>query len=132
MLRQFACIVGCVQILMLAQKCRIRISEFWPRLTFLLEQQIKSMRGKFPHDIYLEYFVIFGVSWFLFGTDTTQPSQSCMALVISVRYACKCEEMAALRIESFSCSHDINPILTGFNSTRQRIQVKFKAKIVNV
>ena len=26
---------------MLAQKCRIRFSEFWPKLTFLLQQQIK-------------------------------------------------------------------------------------------
>ena len=38
---QFACVGGCVQSLMLAQKFRIGMSEFWPILTFLLEQQTK-------------------------------------------------------------------------------------------
>ena len=40
--------------------------------------------------------------------------------------------MTALRIESFPCNHGINVVLTGFNSTRQRIQLKFKAKIVSL
>ena len=84
------------------------------------------MWGKFLRDIYLEYFVISGASWLYFGTDTTQPSQSCMALVIFVRYACKCQKMVALRIESFPCNHSINAVLTGFNSTGQKIRVKFK------
>ena len=81
---------------------------------------------------------IWSISLFLelagskFGTYTTQPSQSCMALVIFVRYACKCQKMAALRIGSFPCDNCINAVLTGLNSTRQRIQVKFKAKIVNL
>ena len=92
----------------------------------------KSMLGKFLQDIYLEYFVIFGTSWIYFGTDTTQPSQSCMTLVIFVRYACKCQKMAAIRIEFLLCNHSINAVLTGFNSTGQRIQVKFKAKIINL
>ena len=39
--RQLACIAGCVQSFMLAQKCKIGISEFWPKLTFLLEYQVK-------------------------------------------------------------------------------------------
>ena len=39
--RQHASVAVCVQSLMLAQKCRPRISEFWPKFTFLLEQQIK-------------------------------------------------------------------------------------------
>ena len=39
--RQVACAAGYVQSFMLAQNCRIRISEFWSKLTFLLEQQIK-------------------------------------------------------------------------------------------
>ena len=38
---QFACVAGCVQSFMLALKCRIGISEFWPKLTILLEHQIK-------------------------------------------------------------------------------------------
>ena len=40
--------------------------------------------------------------------------------------------MAALGIESFPCNHSINVVLTGFNSIRQRIQVKFKTKVVNL
>ena len=39
-LSQFACVSGCVQCFTLAQKCRIGISEFWPKLTFLLKHQI--------------------------------------------------------------------------------------------
>ena len=39
--RQFACATGCVQCFMLAQQCGIRISEFWRKFTFLLDQQIK-------------------------------------------------------------------------------------------
>ena len=38
---QFACSAGCVQIFTLTQKCKIRISEFWPKLTFLLKKQTK-------------------------------------------------------------------------------------------
>ena len=64
--------------------------------------------------------------------SAVQPSQSCMALVIFVKYACKWQTIAALRIESFPCNHSINAVLIGFNSTRQRIQVKFKAKIVKL
>ena len=47
-------------------------------LTVLLGLYImkKSMPGKFLQDISLEYFVIFGAIWLLFGTDTTQPFQS--------------------------------------------------------
>ena len=51
-----------------------------------------------------------------------------MAFVIFVRYACKCQKMTAPRIESFPCNQSINALFTGFNSTRQRTQVKFKAK----
>ena len=95
---------------------------------------LESMWGKFlqdpVQDIYIKYFVIFGASWLYFGTDTAQPSQSCIALVRFVRYASKCQKMAALRIESFPCNHSINAVLIGFSSTRQMIQVKFKAKIV--
>ena len=40
---QIACVAGCVQSFMVAQKCKIGISEFWQRLTFLYEQQIKSV-----------------------------------------------------------------------------------------
>ena len=39
--RQFASLAGCVQSFMLTQKCIPRISEFWPKLTLLLEQLIK-------------------------------------------------------------------------------------------
>ena len=39
--RQLASIAGCVRSSMLAQKCRSRISEFWPRFTFQLELKIK-------------------------------------------------------------------------------------------
>ena len=39
--RQFASIAGYVQSFMLAQKCGPRISEFWLKLTFHLEEQIK-------------------------------------------------------------------------------------------
>ena len=53
-----------------------------------------------------------------------------------IGYICKIclqvKKMTALRIESFPCNHSINVVLTGFNSTKQRIQVKFKAKIVNL
>ena len=45
-------------------------------------------------------------------------------LHFSVRYACKCQIMAAFGIESFSCNHSINTILTGFNSIRQRIMIE--------
>ena len=55
-----------------------------------------------------------------------------MTLVIFVRYACRCRKTAALRIELFSCNHGINAVLTGFNSTWQKIQVKFYAQIVNL
>ena len=41
-------------------------------------------------------------------------------------------KMADLGIELFPCNHSINAVLTNFNSTRQRNQVKFKAKIVNL
>ena len=34
-------VLGCVRSLMLVQKSRPRISEFWPEFTYLLEQQIK-------------------------------------------------------------------------------------------
>ena len=67
----------------------------------VIKQIEKSMRLKFLQDIYLECFVIFGASWLQFGTDTTQPSQSCMALVIFVRCACKSQNVAALRIGRF-------------------------------
>ena len=70
---------------------------------------LKSMPRKFLQDIYLEYFVMFGASSLLLVTDTTQPSQSCMALVI-------CQKMAALRIEWFPCNHSVSAVLTGFNS----------------
>ena len=63
---------------------------------------------------------------------STLASQCCMELVIFVKYACKCQRVAALGIESFSCNHRIDAVLTGFNSTRQRIQVKFKTKIVKL
>ena len=43
------------------------------------------MRSKFLQDIYLVYFVIFRASRLQFGTGTTQPSQSYMALVIFAR-----------------------------------------------
>ena len=39
----FADAAHCEKSLMLAQKCKTRISEFWPKLVFLLEQQIKSI-----------------------------------------------------------------------------------------
>ena len=35
-----------------------------------------------------------------------------MAFVIFVRYASKCQNMAALKIESFMCNHSINAVLT--------------------
>ena len=40
--RQFASVAGCERSFILAQTCGPRISEFWPKPTFLLEQQIKS------------------------------------------------------------------------------------------
>ena len=43
-----------------------------------------------------------------------------MELVIFVKYACKCQKEAALRIESFPCNHSIDAVLADFNSTRQR------------
>ena len=55
-----------------------------------------------------------------------------MALVIFVRYACKCQKRAALIMESFPCNDSINAVLTGFNSSRHRVQVKFKAKIIKL
>ena len=58
---------------------------------------------------------MFEVSWLYFGTDTIQPSKRFMVLVTSVRYACKYQKMAALRIKSFLCNHSINAVLTGFN-----------------
>ena len=39
--KQLASVAGCVQSFMLAQKCRPRISEYWPKFIFLLEKQIK-------------------------------------------------------------------------------------------
>ena len=39
--RQCALVTRCVQNFMLVPKCRIKITEFWPKLTFLLEQQTK-------------------------------------------------------------------------------------------
>ena len=39
--RQFASEACCVQSFMLAQKCKVEISEFWPKLTFLPGQQTK-------------------------------------------------------------------------------------------
>ena len=68
------------------------------------------MWGKFLQDIYLQYSVIFGANWLQFGTDTTQPSQSCMALVIFVRYTCKCQKMAALGTESFPRNRSIDAV----------------------
>ena len=55
-----------------------------------------------------------------------------MVLVIFVKYACNCQKVVALRIESFSCNHSSDAVLTGYNSTRQSIQVKFKTKIVKL
>ena len=71
-----------------------------------------------------------------------------MVLIACVRSACKCQKMAALRIELFpttlsselpffgTCkqtshnnSHSIDAILTGFENTRQRNYVKVKVKI---
>ena len=75
------------------------------------------MRRKFLQDIYLEHFVIFGAS-----------GHTHYSLVIFAKYACKCQKVAALRIESFWCNHGINVVLTGLNSARQRIQVKCKEK----
>ena len=89
------------------------------------------MQCKFLQDIYIEYFVIVGATGSNFA-DTSQPSQSCMALVVFVRYASKCQKMEVLRTESFPCNHSINAVLTGFNSIRKMIQVKFKAKLVNL
>ena len=43
-LRQFANVAGCVRSFMLAQKYKIGISGFWPKLTVLLEQQIILFR----------------------------------------------------------------------------------------
>ena len=40
--------------------------------------------------------------------------------------------MVALRIGLFPCNISIRAVLTDFNSTRQRIQVKTKAKIFNL
>ena len=82
------------------------------------------MRGKFLQDIYLEYFVIVGASWLYFGTDTTQASQRYIALVIFIKYTCKCQNMAALTIESFPYNHCINAALTGFNKGSGEIQSK--------
>ena len=70
----------------------------------------KSMQSKFLPHIYLEYFVIFGASCHWFNTYTTEPSQSCMGLVIFVTYACKCQEVAAFTIESIPCKHSINSL----------------------
>ena len=39
--RQFASIVGYIQRVILARKCRPTVSELWPKFTFLLEQHIK-------------------------------------------------------------------------------------------
>ena len=74
-----------------------------------------------------EYFVIFGASWFYFGTDT---NYSTLPKLYGIGYiASKCLEMSALRIESFPCNHSINAVLTGFSSTTQRIQVNSKQKL---
>ena len=40
---QCGSVAGCVQSLVLTQKCSPRTSEFWPKLAFLLEQQIKFL-----------------------------------------------------------------------------------------
>ena len=40
-LKQFAGVAGCVRNFMLTQNCRPRTSEFWPKFTLMLEQQIK-------------------------------------------------------------------------------------------
>ena len=39
--KQFGSIAGNVRSFMLAQKCRARISEFWPKFTLLRKQRIK-------------------------------------------------------------------------------------------
>ena len=41
--RQFASTTGCVRSFILAQKCRPIISEFCPKFTSLLKQQIKCV-----------------------------------------------------------------------------------------
>ena len=89
--------------------------------TALIQEFIKSMDRKFLQDIYLEYFVIFLAGWLQFGTDTTQSCQSCMALLIFVRYPASAQNMATLRTESFPCYDSINAVLTGFSSTRHAI-----------
>ena len=65
-------------------------------------------------------------------TLLTPPPKVVWHLLYLLGMPAKCQKMAALRIESFPCNHSINAVLTGFNSTRQRIQVNFKAKIVNL
>ena len=48
------------------------------------------------------------------------------AKLYGIGYTCKIclkvPKIATFTIESFPCSHSINAVLTGFNSTRQRIQ----------
>ena len=39
--RQFACLASCVLSFKLVHMCKFGISEFWPKLTFLLEQKTK-------------------------------------------------------------------------------------------
>ena len=61
------------------------------------------------------------------GHKTFETDFSCICKVC-LRVA----KMAAPKIESIPCNHSINAVLTGFNSTIQKIQVKFKAKLVNL
>ena len=51
-LRQYASVVGCARSFMLAQKYRLKISEFWPKFTFLLVQQIKIVLISFVNRYY--------------------------------------------------------------------------------
>ena len=39
--KQFGSVASCVRSFMIAQKCRPRSSEFWPKFHFQLEKQIK-------------------------------------------------------------------------------------------
>ena len=61
---------------------------------------------------------------------------STLPKLYDIGYLCKVclqvPKMADFRIESFPCNYDINAVLIGFSSTKQKIQVKFKAKIVNL
>ena len=46
--RQFASAAGCVRSVIFAQNCRPAISKFWPKFTFLLEQQFLLNRVTWP------------------------------------------------------------------------------------